>query len=383
MPSLLPFFWVMPMISGAENAFDFFVQMHLTERCNLACTHCYQEGRPGKEMTLEEIERGLGDIYDTVRSWSETYEIPFAPSFNVTGGEPFLRKDLADILRGISRYGFACYLLTNGTLVDRERARMLADLAVRGVQVSVEGPEGIHESIRGKGSFSSAMRGIDHLLAAGVTVTMNVTLSELNGDLFPDIVTLAAGAGLQRLGFSRLVPYGRGSALTGKMLGRERLRDLYEGILSLAVPGLEIATGDPLATQLGDGGPEMDPDAPALGGCAAGISGITVLPDGTLTPCRRMGIPIGNILKEGLREVWANSEVLAALRDRKSYSGRCRNCARWPGCRGCRAIAYAYSLSRGGCDFLGEDPQCFLEAVSGSRSQAEGRETETSHICEK
>jgi MoaA/NifB/PqqE/SkfB family radical SAM enzyme len=39
---------------------------------------------------------------------------------------------------------------------------------------------------------------------------MNVTLSELNGDLFPDIVTLAAGAGVQRLGFSRLVPYGRG-----------------------------------------------------------------------------------------------------------------------------------------------------------------------------
>jgi len=366
---------VIRMRSGPENAagaFDFFVQMHLTERCNLACTHCYQEGRPGKEMTLEEIGRSLADVSDAIRSWSETYEIPFAPSFNVTGGEPFLRNDLPDILREISRYGFACYLLSNGTLVDRERARMLADLAVRGVQVSVEGPEDIHESIRGTGSFSAAMRGIGYLLDAGITVTMNVTLSELNGDLFPDIVALATASGVQRLGFSRLVPYGRGAALTGKMLGSERLMKLYEEILSLTVPGLEIATGDPLATQLGDGGSGMDPHAPALGGCAAGVSGITVLPDGTLTPCRRIGIPIGNILREGLREVWANSEVLAALRDRNSYSGKCRTCPRWPGCRGCRAIAYAYSLSRGGHDFLGEDPQCFLETVPGSGFRVSG-----------
>ncbi len=372
MPSLLPFFWMVRMSPDAENAFDFFVQIHLTERCNLACTHCYQEGRPGKEMTLDEIGQGLADICDTVRSWSETYEIPFAPSFNVTGGEPFLRKDLPDILRGISRYGFASYLLTNGTLVDGERARMLADLAVRGVQVSVEGPEELHERIRGKGSFSSAMRGIGHLLNAGITVSMNVTLSELNGDFFPDIVSLAVAAGVQRLGFSRLVPYGRGSALSGKILGRERLRRLYEEILSLAVPGLEITTGDPLATQLADGGVGAEPDAPALGGCAAGISGITVLPDGTLTPCRRIGIPIGNILRDGLREVWANSEVLAALRDRNSYNGKCRTCARWAGCRGCRAIAYACSLSRGGNDFLGEDPQCFFEAVPGSGFQVSG-----------
>jgi len=366
MPSPLPFFWVMPMRSGPENAagaFDFFVQMHLTERCNLACTHCYQEGRPGKEMTLEEIGQSLADVSDAIRSWSETYEIPFVPSFNVTGGEPFLRNDLPDILRGISRYGFACYLLTNGTLVDRERARMLADLAVRGVQVSVEGPEDKHESIRGTGSFSAAMRGIGYLLDAGITVTMNVTLSELNGGRFPDIVALATASGVQRLGFSRLVPYGRGAALTGKMLGSERLRKLYEEILSLTVPGLEIVTGDPLATQLGDGGAELDPDAPALGGCAAGVSGITLLPDGTLTPCRRIGIPIGNILREGLREVWANSEVLVALRDRNSYSGKCRPCPRWPGCRGCRAIAYAHALSQGRNDFLGEDPQCFLETA--------------------
>jgi len=369
MPFSLPVFrWLVVKSDGNETSqtFDFFVQTHLTERCNLACTHCYQEGKAIKEMTLPEIGKALANVSDTVREWSDTYDIPFSTSFNVTGGEPLLRKDLPEILRKISGHGFTSYLLTNGTLIDGENSRMLADLPIRGVQVSVEGPEKVHEAIRGKDTFSSAVRGVHHLLDAGITVTLNVTLSELNADLFPDMVSLATGLGVHRLGFSRLVPYGRGSALTGKMLSTEKVREIYEAILSIAVPGLEITTGDPVAAQLRAGDTRFEPDAFPLGGCAAGISGITLLPDGTITPCRRLAIPIGNILKDTLREVWANSGVLNALRDRNAYKGKCRTCARWPGCRGCRAIAYAFALSQGRDDFLEEDPQCFLETPPGS-----------------
>jgi AdoMet-dependent heme synthase len=88
---------------------------------------------------------------------------------------------------------------------------------------------------------------------------------------------------------------------------------------------------------------------------------LTLLPDGTITPCRRMGIPIGNILRDSLREIWATSDVLNALRDKKTYMGKCGVCKRWSICRGCRAIAYAWSRSHGRNDFLEEDPQCFIE----------------------
>jgi radical SAM protein with 4Fe4S-binding SPASM domain len=74
-----------------------------------------------------------------------------------------------------------------------------------------------------------------------------------------------------------------------------------------------------------------------------------------------MGIPVGNILKDSLREIWATSDVLNALRDKKVYKGKCGACKRWSICRGCRAIAYAYSVSQGRNDFLEEDPQCFIE----------------------
>ena len=347
--------------ASTGDVFDFFVQLHLTERCNLSCTHCYQEERVMTEMMLPEIDGALSNISETIGQWSDTYEIPFATSFNITGGEPLLRKDLPEILQRISAHNFGSYLLTNGVLITKENARMLADLPISGVQVSLEGPQAVHEAIRGKHSFSSALKGVEHLLDAGIAVTLNVTLSEVNEAFFPDMVSLAADLGVRRLGFSRLVPYGRGLSLLQSMLGKEKLKEVYERIFSISVPGIEIVTGDPVAAQLGSETTGYDGDAPASGGCAAGVSGITVLPDGTITPCRRLGIPIGNIQRDSLRQIWATSPVLDALRDKEAYKGKCRICKRWSECRGCRAIAYAYALSRGRNDFLEEDPQCFIE----------------------
>ncbi|UCD34076.1 MAG: SPASM domain-containing protein, partial [Nitrospiraceae bacterium] len=90
------------------------------------------------------------------------------------------------------------------------------------------------------------------------------------------------------------------------------------------------------------------------------ISGLTILPDGTMVPCRRLPVPIGNITSDSLREVWASSDVLNALRDRSRYKGKCGSCLRWAHCRGCRAIAYACSQSAGKGDVLAPDPQCFI-----------------------
>lgn len=381
-----------------EPLFDFFVQWHLTEKCNLKCTHCYQEGKEIRDMSLPEIKKTVRHISDTIQQWSDTYEIPFSVSSSITGGEPLLRKDLSRILQELAKYDFNISVLTNGTLMEKETARMLADLPVSGVQVSFEGPEAVHEEIRGKHSFSSAARGVEFLLDAGIPVTLNVTLSEQNADFITDMVAVANNLGVQRLGFSRLVPYGRGFSMLTRMLAKERVRAVYEQIFSTRVSGfkqefipqiplfnqdpgarsdlnpclsgespvlkdedLQIVTGDPVALQLGVEAVDDDSESFPVGGCAAGVSGVTLLPDGTISPCRRLGISIGNILKDSLREVWATSSVLNALRDKNAYKGKCKTCRRWSNCRGCRAIAYACALSQGRNDFLEEDPQCFIE----------------------
>jgi len=341
---------------------EFFVQCHLTERCNLRCTHCYQTGGGTDELSLGEIRDLLAEIKDMLEAWTKAYQLEFASSLNVTGGEPFLRRDLFEILGDMRSLGFGVYLLTNGTLIDAEKAAQLAALGVKGVQVSIEGPEEIHDSIRGRGSFAASGRGISHLVAAGLKVTLNATLSELNGDRFREMIAICTSLGAQRLGFSRLVPSGRGAGIVGRMLEPERVREIYEEIFSNPVDGLEIVTGDPIASQMRTGDTDMAGDCGfiATGGCAAGISGLTILPDGTVVPCRRLPLPLGNVRTDSLREIWAESEILEQLRDRRQYRGRCGACRRWAQCRGCRAIAYFDSRARGGEDILADDPQCFI-----------------------
>ncbi len=344
-----------------HQAHDFFVQWHLTERCNLACAHCYQEGRRTDEMPLGEIKAAITEIEEMLRAWSDTYRIDFSPSFNITGGEPFLHQDIYEILEELRRRHFEVYLLSNGTLITREKAMLLAWLGIKGVQVSIEGPEEIHDSIRGKGSFASSLNGICRLRDAGIKVSLNVTLSDINAAHFREIIALSSSLGVQSLGFSRLVPSGRGAALLDRTLGKERVRELYRSIFSLETGSLRIVTGDPVASQMSRIDDASDAGSVPLGGCAAAVSGFTILPDGTITPCRRLPIPIGNVRTDSLREVWATSAVLEALRNKGRYEGKCGKCNRWANCRGCRAIAYAYSLIRRRPDFLADDPQCFID----------------------
>jgi radical SAM protein with 4Fe4S-binding SPASM domain len=343
-----------------NTPFEFFVQLHLTEQCNLRCKHCYQQGSRSDEMSLSEITAVIDEISDMLNGWKKIHNIDFTSSFNVTGGEPFLMKDFFTVLEKLKNKGFDTFILTNGTLIDRNRAETLAQLAVKGVQVSMEGPENIHDAIRGPGSFSSSITGIRHLLEAGITVTLNTTLSDMNAPCFKDIIDLASSLGVQRVGFSRLVPTGRGGSMLNTMLSRDVLRDLYNTIFSFDPGGIQIVTGDPVASQLNEpAGNDGDTPFPS-GGCAAGISGLTILPDGTVTPCRRLPVPIGNVKKDSLREIWATSDVLQGLRDKSRYTGKCGECSKWSACRGCRAIAYAFSEANGKASYLAEDPQCFL-----------------------
>jgi radical SAM protein with 4Fe4S-binding SPASM domain len=343
--------------------FEFVIQWHLTERCNLSCSHCYQDGTRQEELSSDEVRSVIEEIKDLFSTWSEIHGLTFVPSFNITGGEPLLRDDLFDILGDIADHGWDSFLLTNGTLVNAQVARRLARLGVKGVQVSLEGPESTHDAFRGAGSYRASLSGIHALLNEGVAVTVNTTLSEMNADRFFELAGIVSQLSVQRLGFSRLVPSGKGEALAERMLTPDRVRNLYSRIGSLSFRNMKLVTGDPVAACMRATADGCDDQAAVpIGGCAAGVSGLTILSDGTIVPCRRLPIPLGNVKIDSIREVWATSPVLDALRTRACYEGKCGTCKRWAVCRGCRAIAFAWSSSRGESNYLSDDPQCFLQA---------------------
>jgi radical SAM protein with 4Fe4S-binding SPASM domain len=308
-------------------------------------------------MSTEEIYQAIDSIKSTVASWVTEYNIEISPSFHFTGGEPFLRTDLFVILNYARRHGFTTSLLSNGTLITSGVAQQLRQAGVQDIQISLDGLERTHNSIRGKGSFTRALHGIENLVNQGVNTYINLTLSRLNMEEIEGLVSLAGDLGVRSVTYSRLVSCGRGKELASQILTADELANLHERLRKYRDGEVTVASRDPLALII-----EADSDIPdtefPIGGCAAGIFGITITSDGGIMPCRRMDLTIGNIKTDNLRQLWVESPVLCALRHRESYHGGCESCRYWPICRGCRAIALAFARSRGEEDYLGPDPQC-------------------------
>jgi radical SAM protein with 4Fe4S-binding SPASM domain len=347
------------IIAGsAIKTFDFFLQWHLTERCNLRCRHCYQGRKRVPEMTPGEVKQEIDGATEMFQAWEDEHGISVSPSIHFTGGEPLLYQGLWDVLTYARGKGFGVAMMSNGCLITREDAEKMFGVGISDVQISLEGPPVLHDSIRGKGSFSKAAKGVESLVSAGNRVSANVTLTRLNADRIEETVKVARGMGFYGIGFSRMVPCGRGKELLDSFLTPQEIRDAYQKVVALNHPSFEVVSGDPLAGML------MESTTPVgcnltLGGCSAGFSGVTITSDGSVMPCRRIGLVAGSLKRRSLRSIWASSKLLWQLRKRESYKGRCGQCPQWPSCRGCRAVAYAYSVSQGQPDLFADDPQCW------------------------
>lgn len=331
--------------------------MHVTERCNLRCRHCYQSAKT-LEMSFEEVTAAIDNVKDAIRGWAMDHEMVVSPSLHITGGEPVVRKDLFDVVSYGRECGFSVSLMSNGTMIDSEAARRVADCGVADVQISIDGLEETHDAVRGPGSFRRALVGVESLVTGGVETNLNVTVSRLNAGEVAGLARLGCDLGASAVAFSRLVPTGTGAGLESALLSREEVAALYEEIRELGDGGgIAVTSRDPLAVVAGMSDDVPEVDVP-IGGCAAGMFGVTIASDGTIMPCRRMDMPVGNILEHSFRELWVESPVLSALRTRDAYHGGCETCAYWAVCRGCRAIALAHARAGGADDCLGPDPQC-------------------------
>lgn len=338
------------------TAFDFFVQLHLTERCNLACRHCYQSG-PVSEMNADEMARVLADVKSGIDGWAKDYDLDISPSLHLSGGEPLLRVDLLRIVGHARECGFSVSLMSNGTLIDGPAARHLRMAGVKDVQISLDGLEAAHDSLRGPGSYRRALAGLSNLAGAGLETSINVTVSRLNWRQAGALAAVAGEAGAGSVAFSRLVPSGRGRRLSGQTLSAPEVAAFYSELRGYRDHGrVAVISRDPLAAvadmQQSDDIPQTELP---IGGCAAGMFGVTVMSDGAVMPCRRMDLRIGSIRSGGFRDLWADSPVLWKLRTREEYRGGCGGCRYWPVCRGCRAVALAGGA---GQDVAAPDPQC-------------------------
>jgi len=332
---------------------EFYFQWHVTERCNRACRHCYQNGNSSAELELPDLLTIVDRMEEAVRKWGKKGTV------SITGGEPYLRRsDLHALMNRLDESDFLEYydILTNGSLITKAEALNLARHSrLRRVQVSLEGASPkTNDAIRGPGAFRSTISAVRFLRNAGVSVSVMTTISRLNKDEIPALVALVGKEGVATLALERLIPEGAGAGLSDQMLGPKELKTVYEGIYRIAMGGspVRILLYRPLFALLA---PE-DPTVGAL--CSAGNNALTIMPDGTVYPCRRLPISIGNVINDGFFKIWYGSDVLWRLRNPANLGGKCQTCDLLTRCRGCRAMAY---FTTG--DFMAEDPQCWRRGM--------------------
>ncbi len=193
--------------------------IHLLNRCNLLCKHCYLDAAPWHNTYLP--------LELAIRSLGEVEPLGIARVF-FTGGEPFLYPRLPEVLDFVSRQqSLELYVSTNGTLIGSAEAALLKDTGAN-VQVSIDGPEAYHDKVRGfKGAFQRASCGIQQLVAAGVPVAIVTTICQDNMASLPWLAEWATRMGVERISVQPLLQLGRGSEIRDKKLSEEQLCDLF------------------------------------------------------------------------------------------------------------------------------------------------------------
>jgi radical SAM protein with 4Fe4S-binding SPASM domain len=363
------------------------VSWNLTQRCNQECAHCYLSAFPHAtatdELTTEECFRVLDEMAGVNPDLL----------LILTGGEPFLRRDLFDLAGHAVARGFTVVLGTNGFLLTEKQAAAMRQRGIQGASISLDSTDPArHDAFRQfPGSWKGAIRATEVLRAEGLPFSLHMSVTGWNVGEVPAMIDLARQRGARVLNLFFLVRTGRGEGLT------DIPPEEYERVLTYLArmqgvgPGLPRADGAGQSLPASDGGSgsrdpreedfghtgdllirakcapffrrilyALDPASPLLGNftegsCPAGQHYCRIMPNGDVTACPYMPVVAGNLRRTPFGDLWRDARIFDDLRGGR-LTGRCGTCEFARICGGCRCRAYATFG-----DYLAEDPACVYQ----------------------
>ena len=246
----------------------------------------------------------------------------------LTGGEIFARPDASDILYLAREYGFDIRLITNGTMITKDKAKVLREINPLEVGVSVLGATAeVHDHLaRMPGAFNRTITGIKNCIEEKVPVHIKCTLMNENWHQFKDVVALAKSLGIHFMIDPVVTPRDDGDINNLKhRLKNEYIEEFYFEQFELITEGMrEEAVYE-----------EKDKGLP----CDAGTGFGSISAEGKVYPCIQMPREVGNIKNERFKDIWEKSTFLHKLRNvAKDEFNNCSSCS--GGCNRCPGLAY-------------------------------------------
>lgn len=339
--------------------------IEITARCNNDCRHCYIALPAGdttaaaRELTAAEIARVAAEAVDLGAVWCL-----------ISGGEPLLRPDFAEIYLTLKRLGLLVSVFTNACLVTEEHVELFRRYPPRDLEVSVYGATAAtYEAVTGRtGSFAAFRRGLDRLLDGGAKVRLKAMALRSNAH---ELTEMGAFCRARTKDYYRFDPLLHlrvdGDEDRNAMIRAERLSPAEIVAVERADDerfGSLQRNCDKLILQHEDGHL-----CDHLFHCGAGMGSFSVAYDGTFRLCNALWHPETTYdLRHGtVKEAW--DVVVPRVRDMRSASAefleKCRRCSLVNLCLWCPAHA---ALETGEMDAVVD----YFCAVAHERARALG-----------
>jgi MoaA/NifB/PqqE/SkfB family radical SAM enzyme len=273
------------------------VVISVTERCNLKCRGCWaSEYDKRDDLPFSVMDRIVRELKEMRASF-----------ITFTGGEPFMREEIFDLMRVHSDAYFQIY--TNGTLITESTADRLQKLANAMPLLSVNGFEEANDAIRGKGNFKAVSRAMDLLKDRGVLFGVSLTATSANiGNLLdPRFHDYLIGKGAKIGWVFQYIPVGREPDLR-LMLDAEQRRELGQFVYKLR-------NSRPFFVA------DFWNDGYLIGGCmAGGRQYVHITNKGEVEPCVFCHFSVDNIKEKSLLEAM-KSPFFSDIRKGIPYDG--------------------------------------------------------------
>lgn len=370
----------------------FIVIWEATRACALACKHCRATAVPNRDPR-ELDTSGAFALMDQVVAFGSP-----PPFFVITGGDPFERPDLFELVAHGKSIGLPMAVSPSGTeALNRANLTRLRDAGAHAVSLSIDGATAAtHDAFRGvAGSFDLTLRGWEQALEVGLRVQVNTTVTPDNLHELPDILAMIHRMGVMTWSVFFLVPTGRGQHL--RQLSARQAEDVLnfcydaDKIVSLKTteapsfrrvcverivceqlgldPVGELGLGSDyraLVERLADLGLEASGETlrrpPLRVSAARGF--VFISHTGDVYPSGFLPEPAGNVGERPLADIYRSSELFRTLRDPDAPSGRCGHCEFRHVCGGSRPRAFGATG-----ELLADDPLCAY--VPGSFGHAD------------
>jgi AdoMet-dependent heme synthase len=369
----------------------FLVIWETTQACDLACRHCRAEARPELDADALSYAEGCGLIGQV-----EALGMP-RPMFILTGGDPFKRSDIFDLVSYASGLGLTVAVSPSGTpLLNHENLTRLKETGTKAISLSVDASNAeMHDQFRRvPGSFAWTINGWKAAREIGLKLQINTTVTRYNLHDLPQMFKLVRDLGAMTWSVFFLVPTGRGLSEdqispedteavlnflydASKYIGLKTTEGHHYKRVVLQRAALE-ARGLPVepymalndtyrelkagleAVTRGTEAP-VHPDrmrrAPMHINSAEGFVFVSLR--GEVFPSGYLPLSAGNIRETPLGEIYRHSPLFMALRDTSQLKGRCGQCEFRGVCGGSRSRAFAMTG-----DVLAEEPFCSYQPGS-------------------